>query len=657
MAIENISQDLADLLVTKNFDVKYKGEDGNDSAADQAKTFGFDWIAQSGKNYGTAVIVLGDDNELQLFFGDNLGKSMEDPQDKQEWFKFLEEMSDFSTRHNIGTFSPKNINQLKHTMAGIAAIKEGLFEGYYGTRKVSYMGEETEARLVIKHNKMIGENDKRFRYVESLFIETVDQERFKLPFKNLAGGRAMLEHVRQGGKPYDIRGSHICEIVSEMAVLSRFNRASQQRVFEGATKELVESAQHYYQQLKENLHHISTRRGYGNYFESWSPADIGSEDALVEDIKTLFVEQTIDSRIEAALPTLAKLQKQGNAMKEAQIFENWINNIAEGTWQLPETGEQQAKLKELMSKPLIAGPDGTNATEQLYDIVGDDELFDIIGNIAEEDPNANIWDDGRVENRLSALGIYIIDDNDAPDNGQEPADAQEPISEGRMLDETGETLNHILDRFKFEVRQFEENGILDNDLYRALEDYYKDTGELSYAEVSRGDPYEWVSHKLGQTLNVDESNSGMLMPEGSCNMTHEGNYCPEHGLAECGTVAGGIAPVVMGEEGQTSQAYRDAMAAHDSAGREYRLGRAQDRMAQRAAEPKTLGQKVKQDIFSPLAKLAKGDVKGALGEGDQEAFVNKHKDDAINYNGAVTGSYYESKDDPLARIKALAQVK
>jgi hypothetical protein len=96
-------------------------------------------------------------------------------------------------------------------LAGIAAIKEGLFEGYYGSRKVSYMGEQTQARLVINHNRVLGENDKRYRYVESLFIETADQERFRLPFKSLAGGRAMLEHVRQGGRPYDVRGNHILQ--------------------------------------------------------------------------------------------------------------------------------------------------------------------------------------------------------------------------------------------------------------------------------------------------------------------------------------------------------------------------------------------------------------------------------------------------------------
>lgn len=433
MATETISQDLADLLASKNFDPKYKDKSGNDCSADEAVTFAFDWTGPSGKNYGTAVIIL-NDNDLALFFGDNLGRSIEIPEDKEAWFQFFEQMSDFSTQHRY-TWSPKDLSQLKHTLAGIAAIKEGLFEGYYGTRKISYMGEQTSARLVIKHNRMLGENDKRYRYVESLYIETGEGERFKLPFVKLAGGRAMLEHVRQGGKPYDIRGCHIAEMVTEMNVLARFNRASQHRVFEGNTQDLVESAQNYYHSLQESLKRLSSSRGYRDYFESWNPADVSSEESLVEDIKTLFVEQTIDSRIESALPLLAKIQKQGSAMKELQMFESWVNNITEGTWALPDTPEQQARLLELMSRELIAGPDGTNATEQLYDLVGDDELFDLIAAAAASNPDANIWDNSRIVERLSELGVDVSAITDAaaeqplaPPQEVEPAVEPAPVA-------------------------------------------------------------------------------------------------------------------------------------------------------------------------------------------------------------------------------------
>ena len=271
----NIGTDLAELLGTHNFDVEMSNVNNNSATPDEATVFKFDYVTEQGRNYGTAVIVLGEDNDLMLFYGDNLGKGME-PEDKDQWFAFMKELKDFSIRHNFHNFSPKNLNSLKRTMAGMAAIKEGLFEGYYGTRRVSYMGEATDARLVIKHNKMIGENDKRYRYVESLFIETTDGERFKLPFKNLSGGRAMLEHVRQGGRPYDVRGVHITETVNEMSVLSRFRRAQQGRVFEGVTQELVEQANAYYESLHAGLKHLATSSGYRRYFESWSPTDVGA---------------------------------------------------------------------------------------------------------------------------------------------------------------------------------------------------------------------------------------------------------------------------------------------------------------------------------------------------------------------------------------------
>jgi len=575
---ETISQDLYDFLVTKNFDPEPLDAKGNPSDAEDAKVFSFDYVSTSGKNYGTGVIVIADPGDVKFFYGDNLGRSMEEP-DKSEWFKFLEELSDFATQHRHD-WTPSDISKLKYTMAGIAAIKEGLFEGYYGTRKVSYMGEQTEARLVIKHNRVLGENDKRYRYVESLFIETADSERFKLPFKNLSGGRAMLEHVRQGGKPYDVRGNHIAQLVTEAATLARFNRASQHRILEGSTKQLAEQAAQYYQQVRETIQHLSTGRGYTKYFESWSPVDVAPQEGLVEDIKTLFIEQTLDTRIEQALPILARLQQQGNDMKEAQIFESWIEQLSEGTWALPETPEQQAQLRELMSKPLAAGPNGSYATEELYDLVGDDQLFDIITEMAKQNPDANIWEDTDVQRRLEELGVYMVN----PETPEEPSTPETgSVTESIMIDESGNTWDHLLDRFKHEVQNFRNGEELDSDLYDALFDYYSQHGVMPYgvAKARTGDPFNWVSHRLAQDLKIDEAdNIAHFVEEGSCNHTMEGEYCPEHGLAECGyietTTAGGMAPV-MGEA-----------------------------------------------------------------------------DDPINYNAAMTGSYYESKQDELTRMKKLA---
>lgn len=83
------------------------------------------------------------------------------------------------------------------------------------------------------------------------------------------------------------------------------------------------------------------------------------------------------------------------------------------------------------------------------------------------------------------------------------------MDEGRMLDETGNTLEHILTRYASEVKQFETNPNtdLDRDLYDALYDYYAAIGEMPYGvqKARTGDPYEWVCQQLEKELGMYET--------------------------------------------------------------------------------------------------------------------------------------------------------
>lgn len=406
MAQENTpARDLFNLLVGKDFDPKSLDEKGkNVSNVDDASIISFQY-SSANKNYGTVVLLLDSENNLNLFFGDNLGKGM-NPEDRSDWYDFLYQLRMIAKRNLLG-FSLQNLSRLKYTMQGMAAIGEGLFEGYYGTRKTSYTDQPKKTRLVIKHSRPLGETDARFRHVESLFVENDQGERFKLPFANLAGGRAMARHVAEGGTPYDTFGQHISSLVAEAQVLSRFLRTARNKNLNEDAAAMVEGAVSHYNTLRKNIKKLSGTRGYREYSESWNPSQSQPHEDLVEQLKGLFQEQQIDSRIEAALPILAKLKEKKDTtdMKEITEFEQWADQMTEGTWSLPNTLATQKELVELLQDPITVGPDGMDAIDQLHDVFGDDTLFDQISALADQDPEA----DARplISARLEELGIEI----------------------------------------------------------------------------------------------------------------------------------------------------------------------------------------------------------------------------------------------------------
>lgn len=396
---------LYNLLVTKDFEPDMKDATGNDTTnPDEADMFTFDWKTPT-KNYGTVVVLLGENNDLQVFFGNNLGQNMESG-DKIKWYSFLEQLKQFSVRNRFERFTPQNINRLKYTMQGMSAIKEGLFEGYYGNKKYSYSDQPKQVKLVIKHDRPLGESDKRYRNIESLFIETADGERFKVPSRSLMHGKMLGRHIAEGGNPYDAFGQHIGQIINELATLAKFIRAAKHKSFNGAAKDLCETAMLHYQDLKDKAKRIISQRGYHKEFECYDPASITPRETMVNDIREMFIEQSLDKRIEEALPILAKLAEHFETpMKETEEFNEWATNVVEGTWATPDSPESKKELADFLSKPFPVGPDATNATEVLYNIFGDDQLFDQLQDLADQDPDADCRE--LVKARLEELDIDI----------------------------------------------------------------------------------------------------------------------------------------------------------------------------------------------------------------------------------------------------------
>ena len=423
MAQENTaSQQIYDLLVTKDFDPKSLDSMGKPTVnPSEADLFSFNF-SSNGNEYGTVVVLVNGDNDLEVYYGDNLGKGM-DPGDKGDWYDFLAMLRQTAKR-NLLTFSLNNMNKLKYQMASMANISESLImEAWKAQGKSkSYSNQPGKAKVVIQHSRAIGEGEQRFRNIAALFVENAQGERFRMPFESIAGAKAMARHVSEGGTPYDAFGQYISETMNEIATLGKFVRASRSNQFAQNEQALgiVEDAVKHYADLKRKAKKMIGKRGYKEIFSAYDPAETTELDETIESVREVFVNSSIDNRIEEALPILAKIKE--NTMREADVFENWTNQVMEGTWALPETEEDMAKLRELMSKPLPCGPDGEYASEQLYSLIGDDELFDNIGELADKDPDADCRE--LVKARAQELGVEI----DVEESIEESPTQEEPAS-------------------------------------------------------------------------------------------------------------------------------------------------------------------------------------------------------------------------------------
>lgn len=525
MAQITSARKLYDLLITKDFDpetLDTQGKPANDPG--EAEVFSFNFRAESGKDYGTVVIMLSNDHSLDVYCADNVGKTMEGS-DKNDWFGFLEQLKNFAVR-NFLTFSTKNLNRLRYSMQGQAAIKEGLFESWSGKKDVSWNAGPNQSRLMIRHNRTLGEGEARFRYVESLFIETVEGERYKLPFKNLTAGKAMLEHIRMGGRPYDLRGQHIAEMVNELTVLSRFRRANTGKLLEGDTATLVEQTNAYADTLKHTLKSLATRNGYSTYFESWSPMEITEEEVVIEGLKHLFVTQSIDQRIEDALPLIAKIQQQGTEMKEANIFEAWANKLMEGTWQLPDTPEKQSQLVTLMSTELPVGADATNATEQLYDLLGDDILFDRLEELADRDANADarqvVYDRMQEMSENPSVAEVMAKFTMDTDTPAEPAEPMGEVKDpATQTEDPADTPQPTYPEYQDDLAGILKAAGVDDTVVRAAPDYENEIAEEANPGVTPAD------------IDGIPDTSLEEMDDAQCNMSESGESCPVHGVEEC----------------------------------------------------------------------------------------------------------------------------
>ena len=378
---------------------------------DLARTIMFDYV-YADHNYGSVILRLVDseDNQrgaLEVAFSDSITKQPHDVDEstfnafKSQWTKFLQQIKSLAVGQNMLSFKLKNTvrpmglrdRQVNHVQTQPTPDLDTVAESkLYGTTKSSYQ-KAGPVRIIVRHSKPVVDEVRgsRSRHIKAIYIENDQGERFKMECNSLKGARAMAQHVSHGGSPYDELGSHISRVVQEHAKLSPFVRNMKHRVFEDPeTASMLESAFEYHALLNNTLRRMAGPKGYKACAETFEPEEQQLDEFDVNAMRERFVKKTFNDRLEDALPLVNKAHNMREADKLSRQFEGWANGIVEEVGGSDVTDPTKiTNLKELLSNPLLVGIDGANATGALSSIIDDPELFNEIGELAQQNPEAD----------------------------------------------------------------------------------------------------------------------------------------------------------------------------------------------------------------------------------------------------------------------------
>ena len=401
--LDKIALDLYGKIQTRFPDIKMGDEHAGvlSKKADipKARFFEFEY-KENGYSLGTIAITLDEDDGIVVqISGDIANKKHEGA------FKFIRSFRQFA-KDRLINFDVQNIgkdNLDKRDYEFQSKPKEEPMEPMmesklYGTTRMSYQ-DLGEAKLIVKHSQVINPDlpAGRTMHIESIYVENADGERFKYPYKHLNGARALAEHLKHGGNPYDPIGQHISSLSEELAQLRKFKGyVSRNSNLSEAMGDITSKVMERIEQVKKEVAGLQRPAYYTQFAESFEareeqmiPEEIISDwiDRLTirsfnEDLKTAFpyIFRLVD---EAQLPVkeltaddlLAELRSEekdekGNVVRWKEEGE-WtlVKKEKDGRGKVTNLSDKARRESEKLSKK-----DESSAFESFLDsIVNEDE--------------------------------------------------------------------------------------------------------------------------------------------------------------------------------------------------------------------------------------------------------------------------------------------
>ena len=409
-----------------------------------ARFFEFEY-EENGEPLGTIAITLdAEDGIVVQVSGDLVNDGSNSG--SHSAFKFLRSFRQFA-KDRLLNFDIQNIGksnldkrdyqyQAKSKELPVMAQPAIMESTMYGTNRISYQ-DLGEARLVIKHKQAVDTNipGARTMHIESIYIENSQGERFKYPYKHLNGARALAEHIKHSGTPYDAIGKHITSLSEELSQLRKFKGyVTRNEAISEAMGNVTSKVMERIEQVKKEIMQLQKPAYYESFVESFEER---STDEIPEDVIENLVDRltirTFNEELKAVFPYIVGMLGEGDIPvreigvddilgeeEENDVEENDVEEDAgveafagksnesfdpeEDYESFMEaivledeggifSGNEEAQsaaiddLNQLMSKELKGGPEGVNAIESLKGLIDDPEF---INSLSEIDPDLDV---------------------------------------------------------------------------------------------------------------------------------------------------------------------------------------------------------------------------------------------------------------------------
>ena len=338
------SQDLFNKIRSQFSNIRLGDENGA-ATADPSNAVFFEFeFQEDADTFGSVSISIADGDNMKVYYNRDLVSKI-DEDSRDEWYAFLKELKDFAVEHQLGfdvrditknnltkqdyenladTNKTVNTDEMSEELARITKLA-GVNEGLTGSAKRSYENLD-KTKLIIRHKGKVDETvpGARSRQIQSLYIENEDGERFKYPLTHLAGARAMMRHVANGGRPHDEFGEHIIQTSEDIAKLQSFSRyVSNKDQLNDNAGDIIENTKLQLENLREYMRNLSKQSHYESSCKSYKKQeDQVLDDETVNKLREKFTQTNLDSRVEDAFPLISRVMAElENAPKEEPINE------------------------------------------------------------------------------------------------------------------------------------------------------------------------------------------------------------------------------------------------------------------------------------------------------------------------------------------------